>query len=80
MGTKYPSIVIDYNVGTSTTLKPVTVTSSCQESQSAVLGRTKICKGDLLFAEEFDKSNIKELTNWDPEVKFPQEPVRKKLL
>ncbi|XP_013136480.1 PREDICTED: beta-1,3-glucan-binding protein-like [Papilio polytes] len=73
--TDSPSIVFDSKFGTPATLKPeVTVTSSCQESQSAVLGKTKICKGDLLFAEEFDKSDIKELTNWDPEVKFPQEP------
>ncbi|KPJ15399.1 Beta-1,3-glucan-binding protein [Papilio machaon] len=68
---------VDSKFGEVTTPKPdvtVTTVSSCQESQTAVFGRTKICKGDLLFAEEFDKRNIKELIQWDPEVKFPQEP------
>lgn len=50
-------------------------TPTCQQSLTAVLGRGRICRGDLLFNEEFDKNNIKDLSNWLPEVMFPQEPV-----
>ncbi|CAG4946617.1 unnamed protein product [Parnassius apollo] len=47
---------------------------TCMQSQTAVLGRNSICKGELIFSEEFDKTNIRELSNWNLEVKFPQEP------
>ncbi|XP_045536216.1 beta-1,3-glucan-binding protein-like [Papilio machaon] len=48
--------------------------TSCHQSLTAVLGRGRVCRGDLLFNEEFDKNNIKDLSNWMPEVMFPQEP------
>lgn len=53
----------------------VTAAPPCQSSQTAVLGLTNICKGALIFSEEFEKNNVRELINWDPETKFPQEPV-----
>ncbi|CAG4946619.1 unnamed protein product [Parnassius apollo] len=46
----------------------------CQVSLTVVLGRANICKGAIIFNEEFDKNSIMELENWDPEIKFPQEP------
>ncbi|KPJ15398.1 Beta-1,3-glucan-binding protein [Papilio machaon] len=63
--------------GTTAPTVPTRVTTAappCQGSPTAVLGRTNICKGALLFNEEFEKNNIKDLVNWDPEIKFPQEP------
>ncbi|XP_013172586.1 PREDICTED: beta-1,3-glucan-binding protein-like [Papilio xuthus] len=51
-----------------------TVPPSCQQSLTAVLGRGRVCRGELLFNEEFDKNNIKDLSNWIPEIMFPQEP------
>ncbi|KPI97194.1 Beta-1,3-glucan-binding protein [Papilio xuthus] len=55
---------------------PVTTgpSTTCLQSQTAVLGRTRICKGDLLFGEEFGDDNINQLSNWIPEVMFPQGP------
>lgn len=65
-----PTVTTAPNIPTRGTSAP-----PCQGSVTAVLGRTNICKGALLFNEEFDKNNIKDLVNWDPEIKFPQEPV-----
>ncbi|KAJ2943584.1 hypothetical protein O0L34_g16693 [Tuta absoluta] len=46
----------------------------CQLSLTVVQGRNNICKGTLLFSEEFEKGGLKDLTNWEPEVKFVEEP------
>ncbi|KAG7295857.1 Beta-1-3-glucan-binding protein [Plutella xylostella] len=46
----------------------------CKPSETVVQGVTSVCKGALVFNEEFDKSNVKDLDNWSPEVKFPEEP------
>ncbi|KAL0822263.1 hypothetical protein ABMA28_004385 [Loxostege sticticalis] len=46
----------------------------CDSSETVVQGRNAICKGALIFSEEFDKSALKELNNWDVEVKFPEQP------
>ncbi|CAH2039323.1 unnamed protein product, partial [Iphiclides podalirius] len=54
--------------------EPTSAAPPCEASSSAVMGRTNICRGDLIFSEEFDKNSIQELAYWDPEVKFPQEP------
>ncbi|KOB76198.1 Beta-1,3-glucan recognition protein 3, partial [Operophtera brumata] len=47
---------------------------SCQTSQTAVMGLNGVCKGSLIFSEEFNRNNLKELTNWEAESKFPEEP------
>ncbi|XP_068618153.1 beta-1,3-glucan-binding protein-like [Battus philenor] len=64
--------------GSSAYVPPPVTTSThtpiCQASQTAVLGRSSVCKGVLIFNEEFDKSNVKDLINWSAEIKFPQEP------
>ncbi|XP_049874295.1 beta-1,3-glucan-binding protein-like [Pectinophora gossypiella] len=46
----------------------------CQASQTLVQGQASVCKGILLFSEEFEKEGLKDLFNWEPEVKFPDEP------
>ncbi|XP_068618344.1 beta-1,3-glucan-binding protein-like [Battus philenor] len=62
----------EYITPSSVTFSPPT--TPCQQSPTAVLGRNSICKGALIFSEEFDKNNINDLLNWTPEAKFPQEP------
>ncbi|XP_026494141.2 beta-1,3-glucan-binding protein-like [Vanessa tameamea] len=46
----------------------------CDISETVVQGLREVCQGALLFSEDFNQQNIKELINWDPEVMFPQEP------
>ncbi|XP_013136424.1 PREDICTED: beta-1,3-glucan-binding protein-like [Papilio polytes] len=57
-----------------TKLSETTAATTCKQSPTAVLGRTSICKGDLLFSEEFVDENISQLSNWTTEVMFPQGP------
>ncbi|XP_075978716.1 beta-1,3-glucan-binding protein-like [Anticarsia gemmatalis] len=45
----------------------------CLVSKTKVPGKD-VCQGELIFGEEFDISNLKDLSRWVPEVKFPQEP------
>ncbi|XP_045495475.1 beta-1,3-glucan-binding protein-like [Colias croceus] len=56
------------------TQPPPTQPPSCKRSASVVHGRTNICTGQLLFNEEFDKPSVKDLANWEVEVKFPEGP------
>nr|WJZ56741.1 beta-1,3-glucan recognition protein 3 [Dioryctria sylvestrella] len=46
----------------------------CSISVTMVEGKKSVCTGTLLFSEEFEKPSLKELTNWEAEVKFPEEP------
>ncbi|XP_060802616.1 uncharacterized protein LOC106133430 [Amyelois transitella] len=46
----------------------------CAVSTTMVEGRKSVCQGTLLFSEEFEKPSLKELTNWEAEIKFPEEP------
>ncbi|KAI8425998.1 hypothetical protein MSG28_004976 [Choristoneura fumiferana] len=46
----------------------------CVASKTVVLGKGTICKGALIFSEEFDKSTLKDQSSWDAENKFPDEP------
>ncbi|VVC95824.1 beta-1,3-glucan-binding protein-like [Leptidea sinapis] len=56
-------------------VQPVpTPAPSCKVSQTVVHGRGNICTGQLVFSEEFDKTDVKGLTSWDAEVKFPEQP------
>lgn len=48
---------------------------TCQTSETVVQGRDKICKGTLIFSDEFEKNSLKDLTSWGAEVRFPEEPV-----
>lgn len=48
---------------------------ACEVSPTVVQGYRSLCKGVLIFTEDFKKPNIKSLTSWDPEIMFPQEPV-----
>lgn len=72
--TSSTSAPIPTPVQTTSTRKPE---QTCQASETKVLGRGKICKGALIFSEEFDDGSSKDLSNWDKEVKFPGEPVSK---
>ncbi|NP_001128672.1 beta-1,3-glucan-binding protein-like [Bombyx mandarina] len=47
---------------------------TCQTSETVVQGRDKICKGTLIFSDEFEKNSLKDLTSWGAEVRFPEEP------
>lgn len=49
--------------------------TGCQTSQTIVQGKGNVCKGALIFNEEFDDGSSKDLSNWDKEIKFPDEPV-----
>nr|AXS59132.1 glucan-binding protein 3 [Leguminivora glycinivorella] len=46
---------------------------TCKPSPTVVLGKT-VCKGEVIFSEEFDKSAVKDLKLWEGENKFPDEP------
>lgn len=48
---------------------------NCELSKTVVQGQTSICKDTLIFNEEFDKTNLRELGKWDAETKFIGEPV-----
>lgn len=48
-------------------------------SRTLVQGKSSVCQGELIFSENFDTTNLKDLARWTPEVKFPQEPVRGKI-
>ncbi|CAG9561451.1 unnamed protein product [Danaus chrysippus] len=47
---------------------------ACEVSPTVVQGYRSLCKGVLIFTEDFKKPNVKSLTSWDPEIMFPQEP------
>ncbi|CAG9782085.1 unnamed protein product [Diatraea saccharalis] len=47
---------------------------TCQTSQTIVQGFKSVCTGSLIFSEEFEKASLKDLSNWDAEVKFPEQP------
>lgn len=47
----------------------------CIKSQTVVNGLGEVCKGTLIFNEEFEKKTLKEITNWQSEIKFPEGPV-----
>lgn len=47
----------------------------CLNSQTVVQGIRGVCQGTLIFSEDFNKPDIKSLSNWEPENMFPQEPV-----
>ncbi|XP_041986270.1 uncharacterized protein LOC121738351 [Aricia agestis] len=51
-----------------------TPTKTCVDSLTKVMGQQTVCKGDLIFDEEFNDNDIKELRNWEAEEKFPLEP------
>ncbi|XP_068618307.1 beta-1,3-glucan-binding protein-like [Battus philenor] len=68
------AVTPDVNTRFLPTTPSPSASTNCPESPTAVLGRTKICQGELIFAEEFDRNSIEALVNWDVEVKFPQEP------
>lgn len=53
------------------TPRPVT----CELSQTQVQDLSSVCKGALIFDEEFDEASINDLSFWEKEVKFPAEPV-----
>ncbi|KAG6439515.1 hypothetical protein O3G_MSEX000838, partial [Manduca sexta] len=46
----------------------------CERSLTEVLGRERVCKGSLVFSEDFDGSSLADLGNWTAEVRFPGEP------
>ncbi|CAB3247824.1 unnamed protein product [Arctia plantaginis] len=46
----------------------------CMPSRTLVQGKSSVCQGQLIFSEEFETTNLKDLARWTPEVKFPQEP------
>ncbi|GBP49630.1 Beta-1,3-glucan-binding protein [Eumeta japonica] len=46
----------------------------CQASLTAVQGLASVCKGALIFNEEFDAGDINSLNRWDPLIEFPEEP------
>ncbi|CAG9088980.1 unnamed protein product [Plutella xylostella] len=45
----------------------------CEDSWTEVQGRVAICKGNLVFNEDFSKAKS-GLKNWTPEVYFPEGP------
>uniref|UniRef100_A0A2A4JI75 Uncharacterized protein n=1 Tax=Heliothis virescens TaxID=7102 RepID=A0A2A4JI75_HELVI len=49
-------------------------TPPCTLSITEIKGRKPICKGSLIFNEEFEQSHSKELTQWDPLNQFLAEP------
>ncbi|CAH0398896.1 unnamed protein product [Chilo suppressalis] len=79
---KIPPVTSKPPGGQKPPVTPVTVTSrpptpptpACQTSQTVVQGRNSVCKGDLLFSEEFEKNSLNDLTNWDAEIRFPEQP------
>ncbi|XP_026734112.1 beta-1,3-glucan-binding protein-like [Trichoplusia ni] len=46
----------------------------CQPSPTFVMGKNQVCKGSLIFSEDFDRTELKDLTNWQAEVRFPEQP------
>lgn len=55
---------------------PVTkpTVTACQPSPTVVQDRGNVCPGELVFSEEFDKTNLKDISKWTAEIKFPGEP------
>ncbi|XP_028179419.1 beta-1,3-glucan-binding protein-like [Ostrinia furnacalis] len=53
---------------------PPPTQSVCPKSVTVVQGRNSVCINELIFSEEFDKSSIKDLNNWDEEIRFPLQP------
>lgn len=47
---------------------------TCQSSNTLVQDKAFVCKGELIFSEEFENKDLKDLSLWTAEVKFPQEP------
>ncbi|KAJ0178106.1 hypothetical protein K1T71_005929 [Dendrolimus kikuchii] len=46
---------------------------TCQPTSTEVPGRI-VCRGELIFSEEFEQTNPNDIQNWQSEVKFPSEP------
>nr|Q8ISB6.1 RecName: Full=Beta-1,3-glucan-binding protein 2; Short=BGBP-2; AltName: Full=Beta-1,3-glucan recognition protein 2; Short=BetaGRP-2; Flags: Precursor [Manduca sexta]AAN10151.1 beta-1,3-glucan recognition protein 2 [Manduca sexta] len=46
----------------------------CERSLTESLARERVCKGSLVFSEDFDGSSLADLGNWTAEVRFPGEP------
>ncbi|XP_072947824.1 beta-1,3-glucan-binding protein-like [Epargyreus clarus] len=46
----------------------------CDISQTQVQDLSSVCKGALIFDEEFDERSINDLSFWEKEFKFPAEP------
>lgn len=54
----------------STTNRP-----TCAASKTVVQGYSTVCQGNLIFSEDFDKTKLEDLKNWDAEIMFPRGPV-----
>ncbi|XP_047516561.1 beta-1,3-glucan-binding protein-like [Pieris napi] len=71
--TPTPTPSVNTPIYTPPVTRPVTQ-SSCTISPTVVRGLQSVCAGQLIFSEEFDKPNVRDLVNWEAEVRFPEEP------
>ncbi|XP_049706441.2 beta-1,3-glucan-binding protein [Helicoverpa armigera] len=46
----------------------------CQTSATVVAGRSPVCRGSLVFSEDFERTSLRDLNSWTAETKFPEEP------
>ncbi|KAJ8715916.1 hypothetical protein PYW08_013201 [Mythimna loreyi] len=53
---------------------PTAPPKQCQASHTVVAGGIPVCRGDLVFSEDFNGSGLKDLPSWTAEIRFPEQP------